>query len=90
MHDWNFRLTQRFLQAETEIRRIRDNARLLMESKLMHELVHWGRARVTGLPAGVRRENKNKPELKELGWKFEEKAYKRRINAKALMIEDYF
>jgi len=66
---------------ETELRRVRGNTRLLMESKLMHELVHWGRARVTGLPAGVRRENKRNPELKELGWKFEEKAYSQCANA---------
>ncbi len=71
-------------RSEREIGRARRNARLLMESKLLHELVHWGRARVSGRSAGPKKGSG------EVGWKFEEKAYKSRITAKSLMIQDYF
>jgi hypothetical protein len=45
------------------------NAELLMESKLLHEMVHWGREMVSRLDDGP----KKGPE--EIGWLFEKQAY---------------
>lgn len=45
------------------------NAELLMESKLLHEMVHWGREMVSRLPPGPLKDPG------EIGWSFEKQAY---------------
>jgi hypothetical protein len=59
------------------------NAKLLMESKLMHELVHWGRSMVSYLPAGPERGPN------EIGWLFEKRAYGSRLESSKLGLGEY-
>jgi len=58
------------------------SAKLLMQSKLLHELVHWGR-RQSELPSGPQRG------AKEEGWLFERQAYGRHIVSSGLKLNKY-
>ena len=59
------------------------NAKLLMESKLLHELVHWGRAMVSGRPSG------DKKGEGEVGWGFENDAYGSHLVSSKLGLGQY-
>lgn len=59
------------------------NAKLLMESKLLHEMVHWGRAMVSELAPGPKKGDG------EVGWLFEKEAYGSHLTARKLGLEQY-
>ena len=51
------------------------NVNLLMESKLLHEMVHWGY---------TQRHHRADPKKPELGWQFEDAAYGGHVTATSL------
>lgn len=60
------------------------NAKLLMESKLLHELVHWARRNISGLPLGASKGHKG-----EVGWEFEKSAYGMKLTSSTLGLREY-
>lgn len=62
----------------TTLIEVKRNALLLMQSKVLHEFVHWARVRVSKLPPGP------KVGPGEVGWKFERDAYGKDQTARSL------
>lgn len=58
----------------------RKRAKLLMESKVLHEMVHWARSLVTFLPD---------PKVPDHGWKFERSAYGKHLTHSSLELTYY-
>jgi hypothetical protein len=55
-------------------------ARLLMQSKILHEMVHWARTMITFLPD---------PKAPDHGWKFEKAAYGKHLTQTSLQLMHY-
>lgn len=83
-HEFNPGLVLPYGQLRSKRNVEHGNARLLMESKLLHELVHWGR-RFSMLPKGAKDGRKH-----EEGWMFERDAYGDNIDAKRLGLMHIF
>lgn len=57
-----------------------NNARLLMQSKILHEMVHWGRTMISFLPD---------PRHPDYGWNFEVAAYGKQLYSTTLGLRAY-
>lgn len=78
----SIRLQEGVLRKKRDI--VHDKARLLMESKLLHEMVHWARS-IMGNPTGGSKRGST-----EVGWMFERNAYGKELDAKSLELLENF